>query len=97
MFQNEFYHAIKNPDKSDPITEIQRECESMRKRFKTYILESLSMNVTGARKHGASSRGCRCRSSLNSLMLNGSWTHHRINSPVCNCTSSTKSHTLSNG
>jgi hypothetical protein len=61
------------------------------------ILESLSMNVTGARKHGASSRGCRCRSSLNSLMLNGSWTHHRINSPVCNCTSSTKSHTLSNG
>lgn len=67
--------------------------ESKRKRLKTYILESLSMNVTGAREHAASDRGNRCRGSLNSFMLNGTWAHDRINSPMCNCASGSKSHT----
>ena len=36
----------------------------------------------------------RCSSLTdNSLMLNGTGTHHSINSPVCNSTASTKRHT----
>lgn len=36
-------------------------------------------------------------SSWNSFVLNSARTHHTIDSSVRNCTSSTKSHTLSNG